>query len=46
MSSREKTKDKPSLKNIRHKRGITRKLVAAIMGTIIIMVIVLLMIGI
>jgi methyl-accepting chemotaxis protein len=44
MSSREKTKDKPSLKNIRHKRGITRKLVAAIMGTIIIMVIVLLMI--
>ena len=44
MKKRKQTKDKPLAISQRQKHGITRKLVAAIMGTIIIMVAALLLI--
>lgn len=44
MRGKEHTKDKPLKTFQKHKKGITRKLVGAIMGTIIIMVAVLLLI--
>ena len=44
MSKKEKTKETSTIRSVKHKRGVTRKLVGAIMATIIIMVIILLLI--